>query len=257
MPPSLCIVVSFYDERPSTDLIRLLTGLKRITDSSSFNYKFRVKIAVSINTVSNNKLNLPAEFSDIEVIYRPNGGFNMGAWDHGWRSLPGHRHYLFLQDECTVIRDDALHRYWSLLEFSSGSQIIGESLQLWRSWRQLNRKWPAAGEKIARMSNALKIPLGRTPSHLQTLAVAASGRALQEIDGFVLANEKIEAVCAEVLLSRKAVSKGLSLKQSAWRPFEYFGHEQWSEVRSNSFYPAWHLSRLFSIVQERVHQTPF
>ncbi len=35
---------------------------------------------------------------------RENTGFNIGAWDYGWRHLPPYDYYLFLQDDCFIVR---------------------------------------------------------------------------------------------------------------------------------------------------------
>jgi hypothetical protein len=252
--PSLCIIISFFDERSSNKLINLLDSLKAVISNQALNSRFLTTIAVSVNTVSNSAIDLPDRFSDLTVIYQQNRGFNMGAWDNGWRHFSGHRHYLFLQDECEVVRDDCLQHYWQLLEKSDPSFIVGESLQLWKNWDQLGSKWPIGKETMICMASAMKIPLGRTPSHLQTIALAASDKTLKQLGGFILADDKIEAVSAEVLFSRRAVSRSVRLKQSAWRPFQYFSHEQWNDVRTRSRKPSWHCSRTLHMAREFIYR---
>ena len=168
----------------------------------------------------------------------------MGAWDLGWRSRQGYRNYLFLQDECRVVRSDWKEKYVDLLNSNKGRFIFGESLQYWKSWQDLRKKYHpifSECESLARVNN---IEVGKTPTHLQTLVIAASNTALTRLDGFILADEKIQAVATEILFSRKAIAFGYSIRQTAHRPFEYFGHPQWAAVRHDSMRLSWSMARL-------------
>ena len=168
----------------------------------------------------------------------------MDAWDFGWRNRQGYRNYLFLQDECTVERKDWGEKYIRLLSESHGRVIYGESLQYWRSWRSLHDKYEPIFSECQALATAKSIPLGKSPTHLQTLVIAVSDAALARLDGFILADEKIRAVATEILFSRHAIACGYSVQQAAHRPFEYFGHPQWATVRRDSMQLRWSIARL-------------
>jgi len=95
----LCVVVSYYDARPDAELHRLLRQIR----DSEFDLRH---VLVVVNSVGSAALELADGLGLVETVYRRNAGFNMGAWDFGWRARPHYRNYLFLQDECTVVRPD-------------------------------------------------------------------------------------------------------------------------------------------------------
>ena len=237
----LCVVVSHYNARPTDELVRLLYQLKQQVDG--LQAQFDVKVLVVVNAVETRPLALPDDLKDTEVQYRENTGFNVGSWDHGWRNNLNFYGYLFLQDECEVLHPHALHNYWMLLKKHPNS-LFGESLLFFRGWSAFLNKWPSANVSIQDFAAGRSIPLGLTASHLQTLVLAATGMTMAKLDGFILSNDKIGAIAGEVLLSRKAVSLGISVEQSQWRPFSNFSHEQWAELRQKSKRSTWNASKL-------------
>lgn len=238
---TLCVVVSHYSARPIDDLVRLLRQLRSLPQQTT-HFRVFVKVVVNAVQVPAAPLALPVDLQDQLIEYRENTGFNMGSWDHGWRHDPGHRHYLFLQDECVVCDPAALSAYWHLLE-QDPSTLVGESLQFWRGWAPFARQLPDPFRAIQALCDQRGLGRGLTATHLQTLAVAASGQALALMDGFLLANEKMEAVATEVMWSRKALGLGLGIRQSAATPFRYFEHEQWLGIKKRGSTLRWQISR--------------
>lgn len=85
--------------------------------------------------------------------------------------------------------------------------------------------------------------MGTVADHLQTLVIGARRDVLQKMGGFVLGESKEEAVAGEVLTSALARARGYSVRQVAWRPFEYIDHPQWTSLRTLSRRWYWSLSR--------------
>ena len=238
----LCIIVSHYNARPSIELIRLLYQLK--DQAANVHPQFSVDLIVVVNMESTIRLELPSELKEIEVQYRENTGFNMGSWEYGWRNNPNYDGYLFLQDECVAFNRFAVFNYCTLLKRYPNS-IFGESIFFYRGWAKFLKKWPSNHTSIITFACKNDIPLGLTPSHLQTLVLASTRKTMMKLEGFILSNDKIEAIAAEVLLSRRAVSRGINVEQSNWRPFSNFSHEQWVSVKIKSDSVSWNLSKFF------------
>lgn len=237
----LCVIVSHYNARPTDELVRLLRQLQ--TQVAKFQYQFSTKIIVVVNDAESKFINLPDDLKDTEVQYRENTGFNIGSWEFGWRNNTSFYGYLFLQDECEIANPNALLNYWLLLKKRPNS-LLGESLFFFRGWTGFLRKWPLNHTSIQDFATSRNIPLGLTASHLQTLILAATRETMIRLDGFILSNDKIEAIATEVLLSRKAVSRGINVEQSAWKPFSNFNHEQWAGIKQISNSIPWNISKL-------------
>jgi hypothetical protein len=246
MKKKLCIVISHYNARPKHELIHLLKQLQSQVDSNEPNLE--LKLLIVVNDVTGVRLDLPNDFAEVEVMYRENSGFNIGSWECGWRQYQEYDYFIFLQDESKLVNPNAVKAYVALLE-NNPNTLYGESLFFHRGWKKFLKSWPAEQHfEFSAFANQKGIKLGASASHLQTLILAASCRLLRSVDGFILSSDKIEAVATEVLFSRKVVSKGFSIRQSAWYPFTYFGHEQWDEVRVNSRNKlTWSLSKLYWI----------
>ena len=63
---------------------------------------------VVVNRAIDRDLELPERHRDVEILYRENVGYNIGAWEHGWRVAAPAEYYLFLQEECRIVRPDWL-----------------------------------------------------------------------------------------------------------------------------------------------------
>ncbi len=237
MAAETCVVVSYYDGRPSGELIKLLRQIRTIDAGRPF------ELLVVVNSLEMRRLELPDDLADVGVVLRRNAGFNLGAWDHGWRSRPGYRYYLFLQDDCEIARSGWVARYERELA-SERVGLVGESLIRWSSWEHFAGLWPEAMGECRALGRRHGIELGKSPTHLQTLALGASQRCLEAMGGFLQADGKVGAIATEVMLSRQCLQRGFVFRQSAWRPFEYIRHPQWMDERENSRTLKWNISQL-------------
>lgn len=239
-----CVVVSFYDERPSDELVRLLRQLRDTNAGAEFT------LCIVVNSVRSVNLQLPADLSPTRILYRKNSGFNIGAWDHGWKENPGFSYYIFLQDECEIINAGWLSRYKHLLSRDRVG-LVGESLLLWPSWSRIKREWPQTYEECVSLSNLHNIELGISSSHVQTLALGVSAACLEATSGFLVADNKVSAIATEIMFSRHCLCRGFKIAQSAWRPFEFFSHSQWNSIRNDSFKSRWNISRALKLMRPR------
>jgi hypothetical protein len=241
--PVFCVVVSFYDARPVCDLLALLEQLRFVAEAGA-SRPYALRVIVSVNHDPHGTVpELPSSLGSFERVVQANQGFNMGAWQHGWQRGLGARHFLFLQDECRMTHMGALDAYWAMLE-REPMCLMGESMQRWNGWRKYRQQWPECHAILEELATHQEVPLGASASHLQTLALGASARAMDRLGGFLMANEKIRAIATEVMLSRKALSLGLTVRQSAARPFSHFAHDQWSAERERSSGWSWQAKQM-------------
>jgi len=232
------VIISYYDARPIDNLKCLVSQLLR---DPSDGYD----ICVVVNATKPDTDAFLIKHAGFTVIRRENIGFNIGAWDHGWKAIPGYEYYIFLQDECIVRRDDWLASYKAIFKKYNNKLLMGESKMYWDSWSALRKKYAPIAVECRRLAAVYGVAPGRTPTHIQSLVFAAPAETLNKLGGFFFAEDKVEAMATEILISRHAVSKGIPIVQSAWRPFTYFGHEQWNEIRGKSGKISWSLKRVF------------
>lgn len=249
------VVVSFFEPRPIEPLAALYESMGR------FDAGLPYDVVVVVNRVSSGRLRLPHHGNLVATIERPNSGMNIGAWDHGWRAMPGYDGYLFLQDECFAKRAG-----WLSELVRVGNQravgLVGESFN--DGW---NRRWEVVRTAVAgsvmpghvingQIANRVDVYLdflqrhGITPSeragHLRSLVWYAGGDTLARIDGFKIGANYGECIAAEIGATKQVEAIGLSGVQVNEEPFKYFGHQDWlfdttlsrwchrSSVQSNS-----------------------
>ena len=119
--PRTLVVVSFYAARPWDRLHRLLGQLDEGVARAGFD------IVVVVNSVGTGPMPLPPTKSPVSLLYRENTGMNIGAWEHGWRTLNRYDRYIFLQDECVVMRPDWPRAFTAALD-NPATGIAGEFL---------------------------------------------------------------------------------------------------------------------------------
>ena len=230
------VIVSYYDARPIDTLIQLLDQIASHDAGAPFD------LIVSVNSVSNTTPTLPDRHSNIKTLVRENRGFNVGAWQHAWKSAPQYPYFLFLQDECTIERDGWLEAFVKTAQ-SANTGFVGECMNHCGSWEACEKLYPATYKACLKIAEDHQISLGETADHLQTLAVGACATTLEKTGGFVEADDKVGAMAGEILSSVRATSMGLQNRQVAWRPFEYVGHPQWIALREKSNTLKWSISR--------------
>jgi hypothetical protein len=190
-------------------------------------------------------LSIPPEYFGITIHYRHNIGMNIGAWDHGWRIHPGYENYLFLQDECYIIRDNWLSEYRSILE-NPEVGMVGESLNtLWdRPWAELRELFTKVslpehmvdGHTLNRVDFYLKffreqgVPPGLTGKHLRSVVWFLPGTVLKKIDGFLIGRNYGECIGAEIATSKKVEALGLGVVQAdKQKEFFYIRHLEYNQ----------------------------
>jgi hypothetical protein len=233
MNPAL-VVISHYNAWPTDQLVGLLDQIRKIPSG----YPFRCLVVV--NQAVDGPLELPAAHADVEVLYRENTGYNIGAWEHGWRSAPRADYYLFLQEECRILRPDWLGSFVRQLSRSNVG-LVGESLAYQGlSWRRLdhfmrfNDYEAKPGEPplrhfegVRRFLKSKGVPVGWTGEHLQSLVIAMRREVLEAIDGFMIGDCKGDAIACEIGITRAAAAKGFQARQIGLLPFRYISHPQW------------------------------
>lgn len=231
--PSL-VVVSHYDGWAPDQLIALLDQLRDVPAGAAFD------VCVVVNQCGNAVLTLPPRFSHIPVLHRPNVGFNIGAWDHGWRTMPPYEDYLFLQEECRILRPNWLAAIRRALA-RPGVGLVGESLAFaGLSWRRLDAQYrqtsfadPVDGRSVTIPAGIraglerLAIPVGRSGAHLQSLVLAIRRETIEQIDGFIVADTYGAATVAECAVSKKVEALGLKVREVGPGSFRYILHPQW------------------------------
>jgi len=237
------VVISYYDQRPLGALRRLLSSMARFSAGAAHD------VTVVVNSDSGVRPPLP---ESVSVHVRENSGMNIGAWEHGWRSRPGYSDYLFLQDDCRVVRAGWLKAFLSRAETNPTIGLIGESLNpAWdKSWDELARV--RAGEIMpqhqidGRPAQRVDVYLscmrrwgvdpGASGRHLRSLVWFASRGTLERIGGFPLGADYGECIAAEIAVSRKVEAAGLAIAQLGPAPFEAIAHADWARLHAGGPY---------------------
>jgi hypothetical protein len=218
---------------------------------------------IVVNAEVDSPLVLPPRYAHIPISYRDNTGYNIGAWDHGWRLYPNSRYFLFMQDDCIIRRKNWLKVFRDSLHHKKIG-IIGESLSLdWnRTWEQLasdgklsvqmaghviEGKQVSRGNVYFKMFKLWGIDPGERADHLRSLIWACRRDVLELIDGFPIGMDYGQAIAAEIATSKKIQQAGFYIKQIRWRPFTYIEHPEWIHTRDMSYLIKAYTKELLSI----------
>jgi hypothetical protein len=232
------VVISYYDRHPLSNLTELLRTMLHFEAGEEFD------VHIVVNRTSAREICLPDEYSWIPVKYRHNLGMNIGAWDYGWRTSPDYRAYLFLQDECYVVREQWLSGFQSVLQ-DTRVGMVGESLnQTWnRSWNELRKLFEATsmcghfieGRPANRVDCYLhfldqnRVERGEKARHLRSVVWFFPGPVLQKINGFLIGRNYGECIAAEIAASKKVESIGLEIAQARDEEFFYIRHLEYNQ----------------------------
>jgi hypothetical protein len=228
-----CIVICHWIGDPITHLYRLLRQMQRIGSGSAFD------VLIVCNGGLDEPLRVPSRFNDLrpKIINRKNDGYNLAAWDCGWREAYGYEYYLFLQDQCVLRRANWLLDFEFRMDHDSGIGLLGEHLAWDRmSWDYIRRATKRdLGESIATQIDTYRslltradIPIGNTGTHLKSIILFTSRKILEEVNGFPYIGPSYrEAVACEIGFSRLIESRGYRI----------------STVRGGTYEVIWHLQR--------------
>ncbi|HEV3261711.1 MAG TPA: glycosyltransferase, partial [Gemmataceae bacterium] len=239
-PETVLVVIAHYNARPDGPLVALLDSMRAKPAGSQFD------VRIVVNEATPKRLELPARHRSAEVLYRENTGLNIGAWDVGWRQAPAYGAYLFLQDECRLVRDGWLAAFVSKAE-EAGVGLVGECLSpTWdAAWEELRERF-GGSQLPGHLVNGLPadrltcyhdfftrhgIPPGARGDHIQSLVLFARRDVLERIDGFPIGRNHGEAIAAEIGISKKVQALGLNTYQVGPAPFSYIEHPQWLHRR--------------------------
>lgn len=232
------VVISHYNEWPADMVVALLDQVVTVPAGMPFD------VCVVVNQQRPEPLVLPERHEHVSILYRENTGYNIGAWDHGWRQNATFDCYLFLQEECQIVRHNWLHAHCKLA-MKPTIGVVGESMH-WagRSWKRLHFEYRGAPfvEAIDGKSvpysvgvqaglEVARLPPGRTGAHLQSLVLCIRRSVLEAIDGFQIGTTYGEAVVAEVSISKRVEAIGLRVREVGPGSFRYIVHPQWAGRR--------------------------
>lgn len=239
-PEHIKVIISFYNARSSHNLVRLLDGLAATPSGGRYSMKVVVNRAVDCDLV------LPARHRHVPITYRENIGYNIGAWDAGWREEPNENYFLFLQDECQLVKANWAQAF--LDRFTDSMGLLGEKLSERKKW---DAPWSVIRERyaghrlpdhwIGTPDNAVErlecyfdfwrrnnIDLGAKADHLNSLVLFTSREVLKRIGGFNIGRSYGEAIASEIAISKKVQASGWKIGLVGKAPFTYFKHPQWS-----------------------------
>jgi hypothetical protein len=230
----VAVVVSTWTGHPSDYLFALTASMARYSPGAAYD------LFLSANGMDYSP---PAKLARLfrEIFVRENSGYNLGAWDHAWRRLPGYDRFLFLQDDCRVLQNKWLRDFIRCFDSTPLCGLVGENLPHWwdRPWTELSAPLsltvketdPDRRATLARFFRDRLadwgIPEGPTARHLTTVVQFTSRSILEEVDGYNLGRTYDEAIAAEVAFSRKIESRGYTLVQIGRRRHTRIAHAQW------------------------------
>ena len=238
--PRTCVIVSYWTAQPAKNLHRLLAQMQKIDAGAPYD------LLIVCNGGLERPLILPVRFNSLKprIINRENTGYNLGAWECGWRDADGYEYYLFLQDDCFLKRPNWVNDFEYRMSRDPGIGLLGESIAWDRAtWsyireatdRDLGRTAWRHDDSVHPIDACLAlleqhgIPPGETGSHLQSLILFTSRRVLAEVGGFPMMGTGYRGACAtEVGISRLIESRGYRLSKVAECPFEFIGHSGWT-----------------------------
>jgi hypothetical protein len=230
MHNDVLVVISHYAGRQLDGLNELITQISVITKN----------ILIVINSDLNSSEHKDF-YNGFPVIIRPNTGMNIGAWNSAFENYPDYKFYIFLQDECSVVRPDFLDAYKKELSLS-GVGMTGESINFkWDiSWQRMLQSplnyltdFFSDGHRLSRVEyylrllGAWKIYPGSTGRHLRALVWGFNQSSLSQLNGFPLGSSKEECIASEIAVSKKIEELGLRVTQISSIPFYYFKHQEW------------------------------
>lgn len=234
-PFKALVVVSHYQGRPLEPLHRLMAQLKALPAPPT--------LLLVINDDGCASESLTSQ-DQVQILRRPNTGMNIGAWHAAFHCYgTRYQNYLFMQDECEIMRPDFLEAY--CLALSKGDVgMIGESLNPkwaypWESMAQSPLNYPigvdAQGAPVRRVSYYLHcmrqwgIDPGPHGRHLRALVWGLRSDVLTTLGGFPLGRHKEECIAAEIAVSKAVEQNGLRVTQLSPEPFAHIRHAEWHQ----------------------------
>lgn len=242
MSARCCVIICYWVGRSPAPLYSLLRQMERVPAGAEFD------VLVVCNGGDTSPLRLPPLFDGekYRVLNRANSGWNLGAWQAGWKAQPDYDYYLFLQAECFIKKPNWLGRFLFRFSLDSGIGLLGERL-MWQgmTWEYVREataidipeavtQSPEILDSLREYQAALRahdIDPGRFGTHLVSVVLFTSLEILKKTDGFIFLGDKYsEAVSTEIGFSRKVENLGYRIAQLTDDSFGHIGHTQWTDM---------------------------
>ena len=254
--PRTCVIIAYWIGEREHELHRLLRETRKVDAGAAFDLR------IVCNGGSERPLVLPSEFDrdNIHILNRENVGYNIKAWDEGWKFDACHEFYLFLQTECVIKKPGWVEAFEFRMLNDAGVGLLGERVVWDRlTWAFIRAStdrdlgstaWPATEplhpiDTYKALMTTAGISFGELGTHVPTIIHFASRVVLKEIGGYPFFGPSYrEAVGAEVAFSRLIEAQGYRVCQIRDGAFAYIGHKQWAAKR-------WH-ETLFRNVKKTV-----
>lgn len=178
----------------------------------------------------------------VRVINRENTGWNLGAWEAGWRASPGYEYFLFLQAECFIKSKDWLYRYEHRMDHDAGIGLLGERMM----WGGMTWDYAKANtaldlsdqpEILNNFDSYQKnlrekgIDPGTLGTHLVSIILFTRRSILEKVDGFPLMGDTyVKAISCEIGISKRIENEGYRISQLGDDAFSRIGHTQWTAL---------------------------
>jgi hypothetical protein len=132
------VIISYWAGRTIKPLLCLL----RQIDEIKAGYDFDLAVVCNADNALNTNFCLNLSDKEIKCFIRENIAYNIGAWDYGWRNLSDYDNYLFLQDDCFIVRENWLKAFVDKFYASQNLGLLGESINWKTTWEEvINNKF--------------------------------------------------------------------------------------------------------------------
>ncbi len=236
------VVLCYWIGQPIKNLHRLLHQMQTIDPGSPFD------LILVVNGGDVQPLALPPRFDSLraKIINRENRGYNIEAWDIGWRDSKDYDYYLFLQSECFLKKKDWILDFEFRMSRDHGVGLLGEhglwTQMTWSFIREAtdrdlgNSIWPPDMplhpiDDVKDHMERNGYPLTDLAGHLSSFIHFTSRAILEEVNGYpIFGSSYRAAVASEVAFSRIIASKGYRISTVRDREFAVIGHFQYTKA---------------------------
>lgn len=238
--PATCVIICYWVGDPLKNLFKLLDQMLRVEAGAIFS------VVVVVNGGDKKPLSLSSKYNILNatIINRINNGYNIEAWDTGWRAHPHYDYYLFLQSDCFLKKSNWIADFEFRMAHDRGIGLMGE-MYFWeqKTWQFIREStdrdlgdtcWPQNEplHPIDAIKTAIQehgLPLTELGTHISAIIHFTSRKILEEIGGYPLFGSTYRlASASEVAFSRLIESKGYRLSKIRDRDFSIIGHRQYT-----------------------------
>lgn len=225
------ITISHYNKRSKSNLNNLVSSLT--------NHESSLSIIINDDNSDEEKKTI---FNNINALIRPNTGMNIGSWNSSYLNNKNFDFYIFLQDECVILKKDFIKKYiFELSKVNVG--MTGESINFkWaKNWEKIassNLNYIVGYDRLNRpiyrvqyylsLMKKWGIQYGNNGLHLRSLIWGFKREILEKISPFPIGKTKEECIAAEIAISKKVEELGLKVTQVHKNPFNYISHIEWN-----------------------------